>query len=264
MNHQIPIYILSLKGDDERLNPLVTKLQSLNLSYEVCYGISSENIPLETLRSLRSKIAWFRMGRFITKEEYACAQSHKWILEKFLQEEKGSHALILEDDALVTDEIKSLLDPSFWKDEDMVILGSVFQKPDNLIKSRSMPNGNFLLEGYVPTGGAFARIVSKKFAKERLLEWSPRVFPHDTLMFSRKNYTSYILSRDIVFHPPKTISQSRITLKTIHSVHSWFGKGNKLWKRIVWVFWRIVNRILIAIEELPRGSTFLHRLCNYI
>ena len=95
MTTQIPIVVLTLKGDAARRAPLLAQLDALGLRYELHYGIDGRaGVDDPPIDRAAIRAALFRD---LTDGEIACALSHIAIWRGVTQ----SAVIVLEDDAIV-------------------------------------------------------------------------------------------------------------------------------------------------------------------
>lgn len=98
---QLPIFVLTLQGADERRAPLLRRLRDLGLDHDLHFGVDGrQGLPavheLMIDRSARVETS----QRPISDGEYACALSHLFIYRQIVA--RGlERAIVLEDDALV-------------------------------------------------------------------------------------------------------------------------------------------------------------------
>ena len=96
------IYIISLESAIDRRNFQIGQLSTLSLDYEFLDATSVNNIDSDTY-----KIHYFDWQRPLKKTEVACYFSHKNAWEKVIDDDLP--ALILEDDALLSNRIPEIL-----------------------------------------------------------------------------------------------------------------------------------------------------------
>lgn len=100
---QIPIFIISLKKDVARRSIITEKLNKLNLEYTIVDALEGKNISdifFNTIPTPNKKPSG--------KNELACALSHQNIY-KLIIEKNIDWALILEDDAIINDNLAEVI-----------------------------------------------------------------------------------------------------------------------------------------------------------
>lgn len=105
---QVPIFVLTLEGDEARRAPLLAKLADLGLNHELWYGIDGRAglAPVHTSEIDREG-ARLTMRRQMTDGEFACALSHRSIYDEIIR--RGiERAIVLEDDAIISPRLVDL------------------------------------------------------------------------------------------------------------------------------------------------------------
>ncbi len=139
MKNSVPIFIISLPRSLERQRLITKSLNAKGLQYDLIEAVDgrslSEKYKSEVYDSNKAKELF---NRELLLGEIGCALSHKKIYEKIMKE-KIDYALILEDDAIVSDfvneAIESCICTSFtW---DIILFGHhATYKKNKAIKSQ--------------------------------------------------------------------------------------------------------------------------------
>ncbi|TQS70285.1 glycosyltransferase family 25 protein [Rhodobacteraceae bacterium] len=106
---KLPVYVLTLPGDEKRRQPLLAALDAQHISYELVYGVDGrQGLPAEYLSQIDRDGARVRHGYSLSDGEFACALSHRFLWQKVI-EHSSTAALILEDDAQITPKLGAFL-----------------------------------------------------------------------------------------------------------------------------------------------------------
>lgn len=103
----IPIFIINLPRDPERKEFMGTQMDKLALSHEFVTGFTGhdENV----MKSCDDEMSSKYNNSVLTKGEKGCAYSHRYIYEKMVIENIRC-ALIMEDDAILPNDFKEILE----------------------------------------------------------------------------------------------------------------------------------------------------------
>lgn len=101
------IYVISLNRARERRQFMQKQMESLGLSYEIVDAVDYQQLTGEEFKELTDEAA-VRNNPYLTKGMQACALSHAKVLNK-IAAAGDKTALVLEDDAVLPDNIKELL-----------------------------------------------------------------------------------------------------------------------------------------------------------
>jgi len=117
-----PVFVLTLAGDDERRAPLLRQLSDHGIAYRLVYGIDGRKglSPQDEARVDR-KAALRRHRRVLADSELAASLSHRQIYERVAAEDLAG-AIVLEDDAVLTDGFVAFLRREDYLRFDMVLL----------------------------------------------------------------------------------------------------------------------------------------------
>ncbi|HIF9214290.1 TPA: glycosyltransferase family 25 protein [Photobacterium damselae] len=118
--NQVPIYIVSLSDAIERRTKISKALDDIGCSYEFIDAIRGGNIDDEEIKKYNN---FSYYNRNIAANEIGCTLSHQKIY-KLMMLRNESKAIILEDDVILGDQFKKLLQSNFSiDDESLYILG---------------------------------------------------------------------------------------------------------------------------------------------
>lgn len=109
MTEDWPIFVLSLPDDEARRQPLLDRLTQMGLPFRLFYGVDGRaGLPADSLPLIDREATAKRMGRAMTDGEFACALSHQNIYRTMVEEGLPG-AVVLEDDAILTDDFADYL-----------------------------------------------------------------------------------------------------------------------------------------------------------
>ncbi|MCH9664639.1 MAG: glycosyltransferase family 25 protein [Gammaproteobacteria bacterium] len=107
--NQTAVYVISLPWAKQRRDRISAQLESLGIKYEIVDAIDGNFLsPYDLLRHKMHLISKFK-SRLLTPGEQGATLSHHKIYELMIKR-NDKHALILEDDVLIDEKIKLLLD----------------------------------------------------------------------------------------------------------------------------------------------------------
>ncbi len=150
---RIPIYVINLDRRPDRLAGISGQLATLALEFERIAAVDGKTEPVAHLDA--ETRAHGPIGP-LSSGTRACTMSHFRAWVRFL-ESKASHAVILEDDALVLPEFASLVQDANWLPRDVALLKLEKFNPDKVSKILLGP-----VMAQVPeTGAALRRMYSR-------------------------------------------------------------------------------------------------------
>jgi GR25 family glycosyltransferase involved in LPS biosynthesis len=138
----IPIFVINLSKDLERRAFMKSQLERLQLPFEFINGFyGDDKIVLE---SCDDALAVKEHGKVLMKGEKGCAYSHRYVYEKMLREDAPC-ALILEDDAVLPDDFRAVLQRELgkkraweWLSFDYPRIGPAFLKAWMIASNKEM------------------------------------------------------------------------------------------------------------------------------
>ncbi|MHC0053964.1 glycosyltransferase family 25 protein [Actibacterium sp. D379-3] len=116
-----PIIILTLPGDDARRQPLLDRLDAEGLPYELFFGVDGRRGLPEQYRDQVSDEPHWVIDRSLTDGEYACALSHQAVYRHIVENDLPG-AVILEDDALLTDHFRHFMANQIYRKAEFIML----------------------------------------------------------------------------------------------------------------------------------------------
>jgi glycosyl transferase, family 25 len=144
---QIPIFVINMARDVERMASMRSQLDRLGLPFERFEAVDGRLLDAEQKKALYSDF-WYRLihGRSATNGEIGVSLSHRKIYQKML-DNKIEWAIIFEDDVLLLPQLASQLEEieSSTRDFDMVQLFS-FRQPE--CELRRVASGRFEIKTF--------------------------------------------------------------------------------------------------------------------
>mgnify|MGYP001800487332 CR=1 FL=1 len=206
---QLPIFVITLDDCTDRQNVISQAFGDLGLSFEFVPAIDGRRGLAPELHCQIDRTAGaYNLGRDISDAECAASLSHASVYRRIVNQNL-SHALIFEDDAILTPGVKTFVDSETYRAADMVVL--------NHLNARVMKTGEqIVFEDVlarplaVPCFRAAAYSVSGKAAAWLLDAAIPIAMPPD---WPADITQIGALARDpeIVHHPPETPGQSTLS-----------------------------------------------------
>lgn len=126
----LKIFLINLDHRLDRLNFISSQLNKLNLKFEKITAIDGKNLS-HPYSIVNYRKFLLNQRRSIVLGEIGCAESHRYIWRKILNE-NISHALILEDDVNISPEIIAFIKEEKWITYDFINLSEF--KPYNTKK----------------------------------------------------------------------------------------------------------------------------------
>lgn len=117
-----PIFVLTLKGDEKRRQPLLDELSEMGLQWQLVFGVDGRaGLPPEYEATVDRDAAQSRMRRPMTDAELACALSHRHIYSLIVDGGLPG-AVVLEDDAILQPDFPDFLRAGHHLTETLVLL----------------------------------------------------------------------------------------------------------------------------------------------
>lgn len=203
-----PIFVISLADSKTRRAAIAEALKGLGLEFTFIDAIDGrDGLPESCSGAFDAAKSRHRMGRTLTEAEIAASLSHGLAYRRML-DEGHDHALILEDDAILHQELKDFLCSGGYRAAPMVIL--------HHLNARVMPGVRHALEGgialrelAVPCFRAAAYTVSREAARYLLEANTPVTTPADWPGDITRIGT-LVTEPQLVDHPPADTDQSII------------------------------------------------------
>ncbi|MEM9477499.1 MAG: glycosyltransferase family 25 protein [Pseudomonadota bacterium] len=205
---QLPIFVITLDDCTDRQKTISSALANLGLSFEFVPAIDGrKGLPPEFLPQVDRVAGARKLGREISDAECAAALSHARVYQGII-DKKLEHALIFEDDAILTPDVGTFATAKTYQEADIVLLNHLNAR---VFKSghKAAFDGVRLRALAVPCFRAAAYSVSYKGAAW-LLE---RALPVTALADWPADITeigALALDPEIVHHPPETPGQSTL------------------------------------------------------
>ena len=117
-----PVFVLTLKGDEARRTDLINSLIKNSISHQLVFGVDGRTgLPQECEKLIDRPTAKRRYQRPLSDAEFACALSHRAIYSNIVSEGL-SGAVILEDDAILTDAFIKFVEKRLYLRSDLILL----------------------------------------------------------------------------------------------------------------------------------------------
>ncbi len=241
----IPVYVISLADSKERKETLSRCLKALDIPFEFVDAIDGRlGLDPRYEKDIDRKRANF--GRGLIDSEFACALSHVKIYMRIIQE-GIDYALVLEDDAIPTPDLKTYLKGEGYKDSDLTQL---YTNPKTLIFSR---NRIHLFDDYhayprppFRISSAVGYIISKSGANHFLKNGLPITNHADWPLcvdeLARKKRAK-IVYPNLIKHPPVSSEQSVINHQYLYK-RRFLGVDIPPFERILYSFSRAPFKLL--------------------
>lgn len=234
-SNKAPLYhcfVITLEHSKERRKIISSRLAELKIPFEFHPGVDGRKINLFSHQHYSKWKRRMFFGRDLSNGEFGCILAHKSIYERIAEKNIGI-ALILEDDAILCDELPSVVNAlvRLQKNRDIVrFLG----REKNYRASRTIAQlpgtQNHLARLHGMPGGAYGYVINNQAAKRLLLMMDKNWLPIDTLhgfsWLTKLNTVSVVpypvLPNDAV---PSCIDEQDSSLRWNKSVSlSGFGK----------------------------------------
>jgi len=121
-DYKIKIFILTLKQSNLRRSKLLDQLDKMHLPYQLWFGIDgTKKLPLKYENKINRKKAKKKLYRDLTDAEFACSLSHNEIYHEIVKQDLYG-AVILEDDAVLSEDFKELFLSFSLNTSDLLLL----------------------------------------------------------------------------------------------------------------------------------------------
>jgi glycosyl transferase family 25 len=225
-------FVITLEHSQERRKIISSRLTELEIPFEFHPGVDGRKIDLFSHQHYSKWKRRMFFGRDLSNGEFGCILAHKSIYERIAEKNIGI-ALILEDDAILCDELPSVVNAliRLQKNWDIVrFLG----REKNYRASRTIAQlpgtPNHLARPHGMPGGAYGYVINNRAARRLLSMMGKNWLPIDTLhgvsWLTKLNTVSVVpspvLPNDAV---PSCIDEQDSSLRWNKSVSlSGFGK----------------------------------------
>ncbi|MEX0447617.1 glycosyltransferase family 25 protein [Xenorhabdus sp. SGI246] len=162
------IFVINLKSESERRLAMQQQADRLNLNIEFIDAVYGSDLSDTYL----SEIVYDYPGCKLTKGEIGCSLSHLLIYKKIV-DENIQHALILEDDAILSQDLKNALNEI--KLIDCVRKPNVFllSPPESYIKNIKLKSRKYDIHYIYEASGAYGYVINNKSARQLIRRMSP-------------------------------------------------------------------------------------------
>jgi glycosyl transferase family 25 len=176
------IFIISLKHSAERRALMTARLNELKLPHAFFDAVDGAALDPDTSPDYDGLRRRLFFGRDLTRGEIGCTLSHRAVLQKIV-DENIPHALILEDDARMKDDLPGVLSALMAdKNWDMVRFLGRPKTLRDMRDIRPLCGPYSLTRAFGTPGGAYAYLVTRD-AAARLLPFMQRNWqPNDMIL----------------------------------------------------------------------------------
>ena len=151
------VFVINLKRGVERREKIASRLDELNVEYEIVEAIDGAELSEEKKSSaVKRFIFWCRVGRGVLDGEIGCALSHAKIYKRFIKDQaregidKIPCICVLEDDAILSDRFKEILEN---------VERTINPEKPEVVLLSNHEGRLFFTDGYVLTAKAAAAIL---------------------------------------------------------------------------------------------------------
>lgn len=192
------IFVINLEKDSHKKETFIKNFNKFNLDYEFIKAVYGKGLSEYEL----DKLVYDYKNSFITFGEIGCALSHLKIYQKMINEDI-KYALILEDDALCSDEFLKYLNQieQFLKTKKDYELVCVMYKMDEYFKNLTIKiSDNINIYKFAKGTGTYGYIITKKAAKKLIKINTPLILEADCWVqfFKMDKLKIYCLDKNII------------------------------------------------------------------
>ena len=242
----IPIFIINLKQDAQKKKQMQIQLDKLGLKAEFVEAVDGRKLGEDEKNKVYDHQKTIRaIGRELTNGEIGCALSHQKIYKK-LVEQKIPYAVILEDDAILCNDFKTIVENIIRKTQqfDIVLLGhnaniKQYILPYTFWGYKKIIGKYFLFRPTTWCYGTYGYIISCLGA-EKLMQNSKIFLPAD-------HYTGNIGKLDIFILLPRCIGVSQLEDSSLRLERKQILKEERN------TFWQKIRRItgIVVFRFVP-------------
>jgi glycosyl transferase family 25 len=211
------IYLINLDSRQDRLAYVSDQLSQLRLPFKRIPAVPRE-LAVNLAPALRSEV---EKEKNITAAELACLLSHMKCWRRLI-ESPSTHALILEDDVVISPLLADLVQasPALFADRTGLIRLETYQKPVSLKRRSSFKHGSISFHTMHSTHwGAAAYIIHRDFAHRLVHSGSLPALPVDDILFN--SGSSFFSTCDVYQAVPGVCIQGdRLGGTSKHGVYS--------------------------------------------
>ena len=161
----MPVYVISLQRDLKKRAHITQQLDSLGISFEIVNAVDGKELDLSKIAERLKDDRLKYRGYELTPGEMGCYLSHCNLWEKIIAEEIP-YALILEDDAILADDVGEIINalPNADWCWDVVRLSATRKRKINCIL-QSIGKNRFLVRYRTPAEDTVAYVITLSGAK---------------------------------------------------------------------------------------------------
>jgi glycosyl transferase family 25 len=176
-------FAITLEHSQDRRDIIAARLAELEMPFEFHPGVDGRKVDILSHKNYsRGKRRMF-FGRDLSNGEFGCVLAHKSIYEHIIANNIGT-ALILEDDAILCDELPAVVGALTRNPDDWDIV-RFLGREKNYRASRKIARlpgtQSYLARPHGTPGGAYGYVISNQAAKRLLSMMDKNWMPIDTL-----------------------------------------------------------------------------------
>ena len=173
-------YLINLDRATERLRRMDARLQRLGIPYNRIPAVLGDRLkePIEGFDETGFRV---RTGKQPNKREIGCYFSHLKVMETFLEEGR-SHALVLEDDALLPDNLTGVLESALDHADQWDLLRLSSSRTGEFIPVAGLAHGHQLAINTRVLKNTAAYLINRKAAQRCLDCLLPMKMPFDVAL----------------------------------------------------------------------------------
>lgn len=221
------IFVISMEKSKERRAIIAERLNQLGLSFEFYDAIDGHSLTeSEIILSTREP------NYAIERGEVGCSLSHLSVYAKMVALNISS-ALIIEDDAILSQELPCVLEQLEKRAYDKPLI-TLLTQTDQFIASPLLQLGNtYCVHRFIEGTGAYGYIINNKAAKKLINFLYPVWLVSDRWQFIRENNIcdTQCIVPSVISHPPYE-KDALYKISTIHSGVNLSNIKNNIWKKI--------------------------------
>ena len=199
------IYIINLEKDVDRKNRMISILEKAGVTnYEFIKAVDGSLLSSNEKKSLVDFNKMTRLCRELTPSEIGCSLSHQLAYRKIIEENKEYRCIILEDDVILNNNFKHILDSKYHsQDIDLLFFGLSTSN----IENEGNKTYQYIKIGHFPkTDGSTSRCY---FTNN-----SVTIGGVDFYEIDRRTYTIDLLFGTYAYSPSKQCCQKMLELNT--------------------------------------------------
>ena len=242
----IPVFVVSLPDCVDRRASIQKCLDGLQIPFEFVDAVDGRNGLEPSFEADIDRQGSEREGPIMSDAEFACALSHIQVYRRIVQHDID-WALVLEDDAIPTPNVKTYVENRYYEDADLTQLHFNRTRVSRLGSKHLFGAHSSYLRSKFKSPSAVGYVISNRAARHILENGVPVTQRSDwpkcvEEFISEKRFR--VVNPPIVKHPRKQVDD--------HSIISQFGREDtKNKRRFLGVYIPPVRTMLVSIVKGP-------------